>query len=313
LASKDQLSYELDRAQAQEAHLQSENSELRRELAQWQAAGAHIAEREAKVVNILQNPVHQKDRAVLQEALVQSAASSKSATSSHTTLALKPMVLLQNIGRHAWVSSVGVFRQAFIIAGVLLTVLCLGRIWYSARYGEKGDATWRAALTQALGSNRALQPLLRRLGLSEYKIEISEIHLGSFFTGCYDIRISFRMGNGSERRTKVLKNTCGAFLRFDDVLELSTRGADSSCILCVGDRQGDLASAELPAAELIRLATRPHQEYFRTELQTCRSSSGDDSGRRPYIALRIRNITPELDSRTPTEKTHLKLGAGFAA
>merc|ERR1719473_609939 len=110
------------------------------------------------------------------------------------------------------------------------------------------------ALTGPCG--RHFQPLLRRMGWTEYKVEVSEIHLGSFFAGSYDVRVTFRMPNGTERRTKVLKNSGGAFLRFDDVLELSVCGSDSPCTISVTDRRGQLAHVELPASELVRLATR---------------------------------------------------------
>merc|ERR1719247_2348358 len=113
---------------------------------------------------------------------------------------------------------------------------------------RKGETGWQS-LSQAIvnsPSSQRLQPVLRAMGLAQYKVEISEIHLGSLFAGSADVRVNFRMGNGVERRTKVLKNTDGTFLRFDDVLELSICGSDAPCSICVTDRRGDLASVELP-------------------------------------------------------------------
>jgi hypothetical protein len=196
----------------------------------------------------------------------------------------------------------GVFVITFFITALTWKSWCFLCSW---RKGEVSLST----LSQALASNpssKRLQPVLRAMGLAQYKVEVSEIHLGSLFAGSCDVRVNFRMGNGNERRTKVLKNAEGTFLRFDDALELTLCSKDPPCSICITDRRGDLAHVELPSAELIRLATRPHQEYFRTELAASRELGGD-SERRPYVAMRIRSIVAP-----PMSQSSLKSDTGSA-
>jgi hypothetical protein len=80
----------------------------------------------------------------------------------------------------------------------------------------------------------------------------------------------------------------------------------SPCIISVGDRQGNAAQIELTGAELIRLVQRPHQEYFRTELKPSRAL-GVSASRRPYIAMRLRDVTT-----ADVASTGVKAGPSFA-
>lgn len=290
------IAVELAQAEAEEARLQSENAQLRQQLAQWKQTGAHIAEREAKVVEILNKPSRQGQRAIFEQAVASAEtkdASSPSGTalSSPGGTALSQQVAL--LGSHVQSVTDVVKHNSYTrwILPVILVVVAwiIAYLWkfgFPSKRQNTGEISWREKMAQALmGKN-----IMRKMGWAEYKVEVSEIHLGSFFAGSYDVRVTFRMPNGSERRTKVLKNSGGAFLRFDDVLELSLSNNDSPCSVCVGDRQGNVAQVELPGAEFIRLVHRPHQEYFRTELKPCRTM-GETGARRPYVAMRLRDIT----------------------
>jgi hypothetical protein len=282
------IAVELAQAEAEEARLQSENAQLRQQLAQWKETGAHIAEREAKVVEILNKPSRQGERAIFEQALA--SAQTKDASPPGGAALFQQV---STLGSHVQSVTDVVKHSSYTrwILPVILVVIAwiIAYLWkhgFASKGQNTGQNSWREKMAQALmGKN-----IMRKMGWAEYKVEVSEVHLGSFFAGSYDVRVTFRMPNGSERRTKVLKNSGGAFLRFDDVLELSLSNNDSPCSVCVGDRQGNVAQVELPGSEFIRLVHRPHQEYFRTELKPCRAM-GETGARRPYIAMRLRDIT----------------------
>lgn len=282
-----ELSDELQRAETHETLLQSQNQQLRRQLEQWKVTGANIADREAKVVAFLAAGATRSRTPTA----VGSKGPDATAATAATAAAQVPMLLqatrpltVNNSLHH------GYLGQFLKMAGMLFMLACLWKSWCYIRSVRKGEVSWPQAFGSSPSSQR-LQPVLRAMGLAkqQYKVEVGEIHLGSLFAGSSDVRVNFHMGTGVDRRTKALKNTDGTFLRFDDVLELSVCSTDPPCTICVTDKQGDLAHVEVLASELIRLATRPHQEYFRTELIASRAL-GDTCGRKPYVAMRLRNI-----------------------
>lgn len=296
-----ELSDELQRAEIHENMLQSQNEQLRRQLEQWRKTGANIADREAKVVAFLASPATRSHTPPL--AAAAAAATSKgstgkeSATAAATVaagaVAAQDPALLQASRREEELKNSlhnGYLGQSLKMVGMLFILACLWKSGCYIRRVRKGEVSWPQAFGSS-PSNQRLQPVLRAMGYAkqQYKVEVGEIHLGSLFAGSSNIRVNFHMGTGVDRRTKALKNTDGTFLRFDDTLELSLCSTDPPCTICVTDKQGDLAHVEVPASELIRLATRPHQEYFRTELIASRAL-GDSAGRKPYVAMRLRNI-----------------------
>jgi len=311
-----ELSDELQRAETHEAMLQSQNQQLRRQLEQWRVTGANIADREAKVVAFLAAPAARSRTPTAVAASVATAAAvgstrneapAAAATTAAAATAAKAPMLLQAMRREDQLKNSlhnGYLGQSLKMAGMLFMLACLWKSWCYIHRVRKGEVSWPQAFGSSPSSQR-LQPVLRAMGLAkqQYKVEVGEIHLGSLFAGSSDVRVNFHMGTGIDRRTKALKNTDGTFLRFDDVLELSVCSTDPPCTICVTDKQGDLAHVEVLASELIRLATRPHQEYFRTELTASRSL-GDTCGRKPYVAMRLRNIhvTPATGVGKAAEK-----------
>lgn len=287
----EELSAELQRAQANEALLRVQNGRLRQQLYDWKLAGTNVAQREAKVMALLgsQSP----ELAAALPAVAASAPSPfsalETAVSGAATPVLHPSSFLGSARQRLERTSLS--HIFFNVAVAIFVIGAFVNTWlFIQRYRTEDEGSfvqrWSKAIVKSPKSQH-LQPVLRAMGLVEYKVEVSEIHLGSLFAGSSDIRVNFRMGNGAERRTQVLKNADGTFLRFDDIIELSISGTDSPCTICVTDRRGDLAHVELAAAHMVKLASRPHQEYFRTEL-TARRELGDLCGRRPYVAMRMR-------------------------
>lgn len=324
-----ELSDELQRAETHETLLQSQNQQLRRQLEQWKVTGANIADREAKVVAFLAaGATRSRTPTAAAAAAATAAAATRSRTPAATAaqLAAAAAAAVGSTGHDAAAATAaaqvpmllqatrpvvlnnslhhGYLGQFLKMAGMLFMLACLWKSWCYIRSVRKGEVSWPEAFGSSPSSQR-LQPVLRAMGLAkqQYKVEVGEIHLGSLFAGSSDVRVNFHMGTGVDRRTKALKNTDGTFLRFDDVLELSVCSTDPPCTICVTDKQGDLAHVEVLASELIRLATRPHQEYFRTELIASRAL-GDTCGRKPYVAMRLRNIhvTPATGVGKAAEK-----------
>lgn len=273
LESKAQeLSYELQRAEAHEDLLKVQNEQLRQQLEQWKATGANIADREAQVVALLSKSPPQQNTPLSNTVPVDGA---RVATPS------LPSMLQHTAQQQKTGHSNSYSRNVLIAVAASVILACVWKMGHSIKKVSKGEESWVSKAPA----------VLHAMGLAQfkYKVEVSEIHLGSLFAGSNDVRAKFLMGNGVERRTKLLKNSNGTFLRFDDILELSVSSSDAPCSICITDRRGDLAHVELTSSELVRLATRPHQEYFRTELTTAPALE-NKSDRRPYIAMKIRNI-----------------------
>jgi len=289
----------LGNAEATEASLLDENTKLRRELEHWRKAGEHTAERESKVVQLIEEGSHLAKTAA--------AAPSKAPPATNSLVSLIES-MRQQLGA-LW----GAAPAAGCVFLLSLASLCaLVALWSAAlsschsqrrpqkrsgggRGAEQHD--WRDIATQALtcgGRLAVLEPALRYVGVASYKIEISEIHLGSLLGGD-DVFVRLVDGGaaGQERRTKVVRRSDGSFLRFVEVFVLDVRKVDGKLLISVHDDRGELASLELPALELIRLARRPNQEYFRSELQPSPVLGVilQGSQRRPYAAMRIRDIT----------------------
>jgi hypothetical protein len=144
-----------------------------------------------------------------------------------------------------------------------------------------------ASLPQVLSNG------LRHLGGGTSRwIEISEIHIGSMFS-CRDVRVHIHADRGQEHLTQTVRNADGSFIRFRETFTVEVRtsflrGNDCPLVLEVIDPTGILADIEIPAAELLILASRPHREYHRTEL---RKVTKDAFGRQPYAAMRIRDMS----------------------
>lgn len=299
------LMTELGKVEAREARLEAENGELRQELEDWRAAGEKIAQREAKVVSILGHGppslLQPEGPAKVSEAAPTSMlarGSTESATDAAVSVAMATLV---QAARHVLPSSLapeGLVVLPLVVCTILLSVAiwCTWAIWCYSRRVAKGERIdWRGGVAQVLsfgGRGHRMDPVLRYAGFVPYMVQISEIHLGSLFAGSNDVRVCFRTGMGAHTSTQALPSNDGSFLRFKDTLPLEIRSADPPCKLSVMDRRGELASVVLQAKELIHLACRPHQEYFRTELQPTRAFNDEmGGGRRPYVAMRIRDAT----------------------
>lgn len=311
--SKEQeLTIELQRAEAHENALKEQNAQLRQLLEEWKRTGLNIAEREKKAAELLGRPSASFD-ALSALAAPMPVRSVEPPVAASKTPAVQPSLLQQMKTRSAAFLAAGASRSylqsAMKMVCIVFAVACFWRFCCFAWSLKKGEIDLRTSMAKAIPTGASGQRLRNMMGLAEYRVEVSDIYLGSLFAGSSDVRVSFRMGNGAERRTRVPKNRDGTFLRFDDILELSLCSSDAPCTLLVSDRRGELAQKDIPAAELVRLANRPHQQYFRTELTACdaldpsceapafsdpqltpRSVDNAQSRRRPYIAMRLRNI-----------------------
>jgi len=166
----------------------------------------------------------------------------------------------------------------------------------STSRGMMGASTYQHLL-RGMCSKR-MDGALRRVGIAPYNVELSEIHLGSLFSGqkvC--VRFSGPVSlEGEDHVTETICRSDGAFMRFSDNFVFQIRSTDMPLLLSVLDERGEVARLQLDAKELIELSRRPHQQYFRSELSTLcpLKPSADGQPRRPYVAMRIRDTTSPL-------------------
>lgn len=301
---------ELNHAQAGEAQLRAENDQLRRELSRWRTAGAHIAGREAKVVELLgsQPTGFQPQQLALLANPGPQAAVPQDAPKAPPSAAKKSPPALAQLSRNhlrTTTSSSHWDLVRWLLLTVTVSFLVMSCMWSARSLSKKhreAIAENRPLLSQEMRQARSgecnhsfIGPVLREVGLSDYKVEISEIHLGSLFAGSTDVFVKFCTGSGQEFHTQVIPSSNGAFSRFKDVFSFNLRKTDNACTISVSDKRGELAVTGLPAGEIVRLARRPHQEYFRTEMEPMQLLEELPGGKRPYVAMRIRDITAVVD------------------
>jgi len=198
--------------------------------------------------------------------------------------------------------------------------------------GGAGGAQGVAAPATALGrAALLLAPLGRLLGLGgggHCVVEVSEVHLGHIDAVLCPapgghVSVAVRGGGREDwraRRTRPVEYAGDAFLAFPEVLHVhvsptpTARPGDSErwCVISVweedaageGDRDVEVARVEVPAREFLTNA-RSRQEYFRFDLlpgggafrRADPRRRGDEaaarSGERPYVAMRLRDVTRE--------------------
>eukprot|EP00929_Paragymnodinium_shiwhaense_P015369 TRINITY_DN12344_c0_g1_i2.p1 TRINITY_DN12344_c0_g1~~TRINITY_DN12344_c0_g1_i2.p1 ORF type:complete len:349 (+),score=49.36 TRINITY_DN12344_c0_g1_i2:369-1415(+) len=188
-----------------------------------------------------------------------------------------------------------------------------------------------AGLAGRLGNS--FHGVCRRLGVKEHLIEISQIHVGSMLVG-QDIWVSLRVtdkhGVDHSFSTEALQQHDGTFLRFPEEFLLKLWNSDAPVLLEVCGEAGELASLELDVAKLLDIARSRGSggpEFYREEFtfvseQTMRQLGGRRSGRQPYVAMRIRDLSgvallptagAEAQPSSPSAATRRKSRAGDAA
>lgn len=281
---------ELGQAKADEDQLNAENVALKGALEKWRAAGERVANREARAVELLQHSNSEP------EAPAATATATTASDLSLLSRAAGSMQGLTSLATHEVPSSRGVWAALASVAvcGMLVA------LWSTFELGgklSKARVAWNGA-TSRLSCGR-MTPMLRSMGAAHYRIEISEIHVGSLLGGG-DVQVSVAVGEGATdpQCTEVVRRCDGSFLKFGETFVMDVRKGGQPLVLQVIDSRGKLASLRLPAREAITLALREHSHYYRSELVAepalLQQLSQEASDRKPYAAMKIRDLTSQI-------------------
>lgn len=203
-------------------------------------------------------------------------------------------------------------------------------------------ATRNAAASKSMaastgrGAAQVTKPILQRLGVGAYTVDISELQV--YMPGApasSEVCVKLRLGeSGKGLRSKPGESVAESpALSIQGGFHVTVKASDGPCVLSVVDRNKSSGSGieslgrlELSAGELVRMARRVNgQEFFRFELScphnqllpmenaghelppVASMSATDSSTERaiqPYVAMRIRDITgrSEVVSATGVRK-----------
>jgi hypothetical protein len=259
-----------------DAALTAENLALREELDRWRRAGAKVAEREARVAEMLKQA--SQSRAGIPNVGALEIASQEAQTQNRLPAQSLQLSLQLAIG---------------------LAVLALVSL---------SSLAWCFSSKEIVGPSKAnvLARTLRESGLQTYVIEVSELQVWNL-AAASEIYMSLHTG-GKDFLTKSVESSTGGLLRFSEVITFSMTPspmtARGSCKLAVVDRNTEerLAYLEIPSQNLLRLVHEDHREYFHFDLVIeahrlkARLVSSDPSVdgthvKRPSMAMRIRDVT----------------------
>jgi hypothetical protein len=145
-----------------------------------------------------------------------------------------------------------------------------------------------------------LAPLGRALGVADYTMEVSELHVGN--ADCLAlvgaVYLTIQVGRGETAQTSDARPREDVrFVRFGEVFQVSIGKIDSPCLIALHDRDDltaePVATVEVPARQFIDMAFQ-RTEFFRLDLHAKahrllhgRSDSGGEATL-PFVALRIR-------------------------
>jgi len=275
---------QLEHEQGMEAQLRTENEKLRAELTRWRSAGSKVAAREAQVVELIR-------RSVGGPMPSSSLAHVESGPQDESSLLEESVeTYVFNAGKMPLEDGSNTLRLLLLFFGANASAFVL---WLVAGQLEGGCAM------------SLMEPVLLRAGLGHCLVEVSEIQVRNLPVSG-DAYVSLQMGTEKELRTQSVEASEGGVLRFDEIFTLKVSGSDGagSLVCWVVDRdplaEERAARLELPARELLRSARRRYGEYFDFDLEPqarrhrpkeASAAFAAPKGRRPCLALRVRDVT----------------------
>jgi len=306
-----ELRAELGLVHAGEAKLRADNDLLRQELGHWRAAGERVARRTGEA----SSPRIAKAVAPAQTLGGQRGgpgASVPKATALAQTVLPQPS---------ASPPSFSVWQLLVLLVGVLGLLGALQFNAIAAKIGIRdvglgahpksleGPADWRdRVLTSCkrLNSSPTLVSALRLAGIGSYRLQLTDIHVGGLPV---DRRLYLRLrdARGAAQYTGIVRVSAEGFLRFAEALVVHVRRSERACTMCLIDACLNESSEEieLSIAELIRLAHRRRQRFFRARLGLGELIADAGQQARPFIAMKVHDVTPPglAESWDATEPT----------
>lgn len=174
---------------------------------------------------------------------------------------------------------------------------------------EEVKLSWQDAVWYGLSCCHMcwpLEPLGRAIGLTYQTVEISEIQLGHLLVGG-DVYVQIDIGTNPIFNTRTINKSDGVFLRFKENFKVNVRKTDNPCVFKIIDQDvlvsDQIAQLEINAWEFVNLACKGSADassgYFRFDLQHRQrrlkqqtfAGFTNPAGYRPYIAMRLREVT----------------------
>lgn len=206
-----------------------------------------------------------------------------------------------------------VFLIGFVIALALIYIF-RSRFLMLLFDTEEIKLSWQDVVWTCLSCGHycwPLEPLGRALGIAYQTVEISEIQLGHLLVGG-DVYVQIDIGTNPLLNTRTINKSDGVFLRFNSIFKVNVRKTENPCVFKVFDQDvllhDQIAQLEINAWEFVNLARKGSADansgYFRFDLQhrERRLKSGklgksftNPDGVRPYIAMRLREVTDTND------------------
>jgi len=311
--SEQTLDATLKSEQQLEASLRAENGQLRAELIRWREAGARVADREAKVVNIISSMTRSMPRS---EAPDQSARQTDVPRQSLLSVAVERYLF--NEGKSPLEDSINGRRLMLIFFTVNALAFLL---WALAPPPGPPVMTARKGVGSRPG---LLEAVLRQAGLGSYIMEVSELQARNLCI-CGEAHLSLRMGTEPEVRVEATDSLEGDLVKFDTSFTFRVHAShpEGNCVIWVMDRdplseEERIAHLEVPMRDLLQLVQREHGEYVTFDLET----HGPQSKRRllgaqtakPCLALRLRDVTmvPQHKVMQSSSPSHCQVRSGSA-
>jgi len=280
------------RADEQELQeLRAGKVQLQEQLRSWSSGLAHITSREAHMAELI---------AEAKNAPTDGFVGYGSSFSSWLS------TLPSKLGETVQIMQGVVFMLMLIIACLLIWKF-RARILFLLFETEEVKMSWQDVVWAALSCCHVcwpLEPLGRAVGLTYQAVEISEIQLGHLLVGG-DVYVGIDIGTNPVLNTRTINQSDGVFLRFRESFRVNVRKTDKPCVFKVIDQDvlmhDQIAQLEINAWEFVNLARKGSADansgYYRFDLQhrqkrmKAASKAKGSDGLRPYIAMRLREVT----------------------
>lgn len=205
--------------------------------------------------------------------------------------------------------TVGVVQGALFMLMLTVALVLMykfrARIFFLLFETEEVKLSWQDVVWSCLSCCHVcwpLEPVGRALGLTYQTVEISEIQLGHLLVGG-DVFVSIDIGTNPLINTRTINQSDGVFIRFKEAFKVNVRKTDKPCMFKVIDQDvlmsDQIAQLEINAWEFVKLALQGSADassgYYRFDLQHRQRRMKKDTkgpgGLRPYIAMRLREVT----------------------
>jgi len=289
-------------AEATIARLSRENQALWQQLSRWHKIGTSIAQKDARIAQALSQVIGYRrstrgesgaNQVDLLEAFTTGSAGQKTRMGS----TLNAQQSIEDAANTA-PNYLFIFAEvSMIVLSASLAYMCRDRLMpllAGTVECKSSSPSPPSRLSMLLG------PLGRRMGMTEYAIEVGEVHIGNIddlpLMGSIKVRI--QPGSRTYVETEGVLPCESAFVPFKEAFHLGASRFDVPWIISVYDVASNMsdriAFLELPSQQVVAAAVN-RREFFKYELHEegprWESRVQEAAGKKPYLAMRLRDIS----------------------